>query len=358
MTPETKPHGKIPDTALLAKFTDIVGEKYAVRDAGDMAPYLTELRGLYTGKAAIVLRPASTQEVSEILKLANETGTAIVPQGGNTGLVGGQIPFDGGNEIILSLSRMNRIRDIDPASNTITVDAGVVLEQARFAADEADRLFPLSLPSEGSCQIGGNLSTNAGGAAVLAYGNARELVLGLEVVLADGRIWDGLRSLRKDNTGYDLKDLFIGAEGTLGIITGAVLKLFPKPKAKATGFAGAASVANIGKLFEIARRIGGQSLTSFEFIPRIGIEYVLRHGDQTRDPLADPHPWYVLVELSGQESDGGVDDRLEAILGEALEAELVDDAVIASSLGQAEDFWRLRELLSEVQGSRGRQHQA
>lgn len=353
MTPEKKLTGDVPDTALLAKFSDIVGEKYAVLNEGDMAPYLTELRGLYTGKAAIVLRPASTQEVSEILKLANETGTAIVPQGGNTGLVGGQIPFDGGNEVILSLSRMNRVRNVDPSSNTMTVDAGVVLEQARSAADEADRLFPLSLPSEGSCQIGGNLSTNAGGAAVLAYGNSRELVLGLEVVLADGRIWDGLRSLRKDNTGYDLKDLFIGAEGTLGIITGAVLKLFPKPKAKATGFAGATSVANIGKLFEIARRIGGQSLTSFEFIPRIGIEYVLRHGDQTRDPLTSPHNWYVLVELSGQESEGGVNDRLEAILGEALEAELVDDAVIASSLGQAEDFWRLRELLSEVQGHEG-----
>lgn len=353
MTPETKMAGKAPDTVLLGKFTEIVGEKYAVREQADMAPYLTELRGLYTGKAAIVLRPGSTKEVSRIMRLANETGTSVVPQGGNTGLVGGQIPFDGGNEIILSLSRMNRVRDIDPASNTITVDAGVVLEQARSAADEADRLFPLSLPSEGSCQIGGNLSTNAGGAAVLAYGNARELVLGLEVVLADGRIWDGLRALRKDNTGYDLKDLFIGSEGTLGIITGAVLKLFAKPEVKATGFSGLPSVENIGKLFEIARRIGGPSLTSFEFVPRIGIDYVLRHGDQTRDPLASPHLWYVLIELSGQESSAGPAGLLEAILGEALEGEIVDDAAIASSLGQAGDFWRLRELLSEVQGHEG-----
>ncbi len=353
MASETKLAGNPPGEALLAKFAAIVGEKYAIREPTDMASYLTELRGLYTGIAAIVLRPGSTQEVSEILELANEAGTAIVPQGGNTGLVGGQIPFNGGDEVILSLSRLNRVRNIDPGSNTMTVDAGVVLEQARAAADEVDRLFPLSLPSEGSCQIGGNLSTNAGGAAVLAYGNARELVLGLEVVLADGRIWDGLRSLRKDNTGYDLKNLFIGAEGTLGIITGAVLKLFPKPEAKATGFAGLASVGNIGKLFDIARRIGGHSLTSFEFVPRIGIDYVLRHGDQIRDPLSQAHDWYALVELSGQDSGGGPAELIEAILGEALEAEIVDDAAIAASLGQADDFWRLRELLSEVQGHEG-----
>lgn len=351
---ETKstPRTALPEE-LLSRFAAIVGEKYAVREPTDMAAYLTELRGLYTGTAALVLRPASTQEVSEILKTAGETGTAIVPQGGNTGLVGGQIPFDGGDEVIVSLSRMNRVRAIDPVGNTLTVDAGVVLAQARDAADRVNRLFPLSLPSEGSCQIGGNLATNAGGAAVLAYGNARELVLGLEVVLADGRIWNGLRALRKDNTGYDLKDLFIGSEGTLGIITGAVLKLFPKPAQKATGFAGMASVSDAGAMFETARRIGGANLTTFEIIPRVGIDFVLRHGDKTRDPLAKPHAWYVLIELSGQESDGAMADRLEAILGHALEEEAVQDAAIAASLAQAEDFWRLRELLSEVQREEG-----
>lgn len=343
----------VPPTGLLDRFAAIVGEKYAIREPADMASYLVELRDLYSGKAALVLRPGSTAEVSRILALANETRTPVVPQGGNTGLVGGQIPFDIGNEVIISLTRMNRIRAVDPVGNTMTVDAGATLAQAREAADAADRLFPLSLPSEGSCQIGGNLSTNAGGAAVLAYGNTRELTLGLEVVLPDGRVWDGLRSLRKDNTGYDLKDLFIGAEGTLGIITGAVLKLFPKPESRATAIAGLSSVANVGKLFDIARRIGNAGLTAFEIVPRIGIEYVLRHGQQTRDPLQSPHDWYALLELSGQKADGGAEHRLEATLTEALEAEIVEDAAIAASLGQAEDFWRLRELLSEVQGHEG-----
>lgn len=342
-----------PDDALLDRFAEIVGQGYAVRDLEAMAPYLTEMRHLYSGKAALVLRPASTVEVSRILALANQTGTAVVPQGGNTGLVGGQIPFDAGNEIILSLSRMNRIRALDAAGNTMTVDAGVTLAAARAAADEASRLFPLSLPSEGSCQVGGNLSTNAGGAAVLAYGNARELALGLEVVLADGRIWDGLRALRKDNTGYDLKDIFIGAEGTLGIITGAVLKLFPKPETKATGFAGLSTVADVGELFEIARNTGSASLTAFEIVPRIGIEYVLRHGDMVRDPLLGRHDWYALVELSGQKADGDLEQRLESILAQGIDAGVVEDAAVAASLGQAQDFWRLRELLSEVQGREG-----
>lgn len=343
----------VPPDDLLARFAAIVGEKYAIRQAGDMAPYLVEMRDLYSGKAAIVLRPGSTEEVSEILKLASETGTAVVPQGGNTGLVGAQIPWDKGNEVIVSLTRMNRIRSVDPAGNTLTVDAGVTLGQAREAADEADRLFPLSLPSEGTCQIGGNLSTNAGGTAVLAYGNARELTLGLEVVLADGRIWNGLRSLRKDNTGYDLKDLFIGAEGTLGIITGAVLKLYPKPETRVTAFIGMKEIADAGKLFETARKVCAQTLTTFEVIPRIGIEYVLRHGEQVREPLAGPHPWYVLMELSGPAGETGVAGLIEAALGEALEQEFIDDAAIAASLGQSEDFWRLRELLSEVQTHEG-----
>ena len=346
----TSPH---PTPEILNQFVAIVGEANVVRTEDDMAGYLTELRHLYSGKASIVLRPGSTGEVSKILKLANDNGIAIVPQGGNTGLVGGQIPFDEGNEIIVSLSRMNSIREIDPEGNTMTVDAGVILQQAQDAADKVGRLFPLSLASEGSCQIGGNLSTNAGGTAMLAYGNARDMVLGLEVVLADGRIWNGLRALRKDNTGYDLKDLFIGAEGTLGIITGAVLKLFPKPAEFATAFSGLNSVDDAGKFFSIARELAGGELTAFELLPRFGVEMAMKHGQNVRDPLETPHDWYVLIELSGREANGSAATRLESILESVLEKELAQDAVIASSLAQREDFWRPREVMSEVQSLEG-----
>ena len=343
-----------PTPDLIDKFSAIVGGgANAIRSESDMAGYLTELRQLYTGKASVVLRPQSTEEVSQILKLANETGTIVVPQGGNTGLVGGQIPFDGGNEIIVSLSRMTTIRNVDATSNTMTVDAGVVLKQAQDEADKVDRLFPLSLASEGSCQIGGNLSTNAGGTAMLAYGNARDMVLGLEVVLPDGRIWDGLRSLRKDNTGYDLKDLFIGAEGTLGIITGAVLKLFPRPAEFATGFAGLRTVEDAGKIFSIARESAGESLTAFELIPRIGLEIAMKHGQNVRDPLRTEHEWHVLLELSGREANGASSETLEAILADVLEKDLAQDAVIAASLSQRDDLWRPRESMSEVQGLEG-----
>lgn len=342
-----------PSSSVLDQFAAIVGKSNAIRSPDDMAGYLTELRHLYTGKASIVLRPGSTEEVSRIMKLANETGTVVVPQGGNTGLVGGQIPFDEGHEIIVSLSRMNRIRSVDPDGNTMTVDAGVILKQAQNEADKAGRLFPLSLASEGSCQIGGNLSTNAGGTAMLAYGNARDMVLGLEVVLADGRIWDGLRALRKDNTGYDLKDLFIGAEGTLGIITGAVLKLFPKPAEFATAFAGLKSVEDAGKVFSIARKRAAGDLTAFELMPRFGLEMALKHGHDVRDPLDSPHDWYVLMEFSGRDADGAAAEKLEGLLGDVLEQDLVQDAVIASSLSQRENFWKPREVMSEVQGLEG-----
>lgn len=235
----------------------------------------------------------------------------------------------------------------------MTVDAGVILQQAQEAAEKAGRLFPLSLASEGSCQIGGNLSTNAGGTAMLAYGNARDMVLGLEVVLADGRVWNGLRALRKDNTGYDLKDLFIGAEGTLGIITGAVLKLFPKPEEYATAFAGLKSVDDAGRFFSIARGLASRDLTAFELIPRLGLEMAMKHGQNVRDPLAEPHDWYVLMELSGRETDGSAAEKLEHILTAVLEQELAQDAVIATSLSQRDDFWRPREVMSEVQGLEG-----
>lgn len=353
MTTEAKNKRTAPSSELLDRFTGVVGEGNTIRDPSEMDAYLTELRHLYWGKAALVLRPGSTAEVSQILKLANETGTAIVPQGGNTGLVGGQIPFDGGEEIVVSLSRMNAIRTIDPEGNTMTVEAGVILEQAQAAAEQVGRLFPLSLASEGSCQIGGNLATNAGGTAMLAYGNARDMVLGLEVVLADGRIWDGLRALRKDNTGYNLKDLFIGSEGTLCIITGAVLKLFPKPAEHATAFAGLASVDDAGRFFGLARLAAGAEMTAFEIIPRTGIEMVLKHGAQVRDPLATSHDWYVLIEFSGHEATGASDKCLESLLGEALKGEIVGDAALATSLAQRNDFWRLRELMSEVQRLEG-----
>ncbi len=262
------------------------------------------------------------------------------------GLVGGQIPF--GNEVLVSLERLNRIRSVDPRGNVLIAEAGVTLAGAQKAAEEVGRLFPLSIASEGSCQIGGNLATNAGGLQVLAYGNARAQVLGLEVVLADGRIWNGLRALRKDNTGYDLRDLFIGSEGTLGIITAAVLRLLPPPKSKATAFSGFASLDDAARFFDLALETGAGELTAFELIPRIGIEFVLRHAEGTRDPLAAPHPWYALIEIASQRVDEA-SVRAEALLVQAVETEIVADAVIAASLAQAAEFWRLREMLSEVQ---------
>jgi len=336
----------VPSSDTLARFTAIVGEKYALTDPADMERHLVEHRRLYHGKTPLVLKPGTTEEVSRILALANETGTAIVPQGGNTGLVGGQIPFD--NEVLVNLERLNRIRSVDPRGNVLIAEAGVTLAGAQKAAEEVGRLFPLSIASEGSCQIGGNLATNAGGLQVLAYGNARAQVLGLEVVLADGRIWNGLRALRKDNTGYDLRDLFIGSEGTLGIITAAVLRLLPPPKSKATAFLGFASLDHAARFFDLALEAGAGELTAFELIPRLGIEFVLRHAEGTRDPLAASHPWYALIEIASQRVDEA-SIRAEALLVQAVETEIVADAVIAASLAQAAEFWRLREMLSEVQ---------
>lgn len=342
-----------PSAGTLDRFAEIVGAQYAIRDRLAMASYLTEWRDRYVGKAAMVLRPDTVGQVSEILKLANETGTAIVPQGGNTGLVGGQIPFEGGQEVVLSLSRMNKVLNVDAAGNSMNVEAGVILQDVQRAADEAGRLFPLSLASEGSCQIGGNLATNAGGVSVLAYGNARDLVLGLEVVLADGRIWNGLKGLRKDNSGYDLKNLFIGSEGTLGIITSAVLKLFPKPTQKATAFAGLESLEDVARFFSLVSEMSGPSLTAFELLPRIGVEFVLQHSEGARDPLASPYNWYVLLETSGFGTDEDLAERLGKLLEKALAERLISDASVASSLEQANSFWRLRENMSEVQKAEG-----
>ena len=341
-----------PTPETLARMKAVVGAKGVVAE-GDIAPYLVERRELYVGRAAAVLRPASTQEVSALLKIAHETGTAIVPQGGNTGLVGGQIPREAGGEVVLSLARMNRIRALDAENNTLALDAGVTLAAAQAAAEEAGRLFPLSLASEGTCQIGGNLSTNAGGTAVLRYGNARDLVLGLEVVLANGDVWDGMRGLRKDNTGYDLKQLFLGSEGTLGIVTGAVLKLFPRPQSIATAFAAVPDVASAVKLLRVADNVSGGMVTAFELVPRIGLEFVTRHIEGAADPLPDPSPWYVLVEMSAGSATAGLDETLEAVLAEGLEQGLLTDAALARSQAQRADFWRLRETLSDVQRLEG-----
>jgi FAD/FMN-containing dehydrogenase len=344
---------RTPDPAVLDRFAQIVGDAHALRDPADTAPYLVELRGLYQGRTPMVLRPGSVSEVSEILKLATATGTAIVPQGGNTGLVGGQVPDESGHEIVVSLARLDRIRALDVEGNTVVAEAGVILKSLQDEAERHGRLFPLSLASEGSCRIGGNLSSNAGGTAVLAYGNMRDLCLGLEVVLPTGEVLDDLRLLRKDNTGYDLKDLFIGAEGTLGIITAASLKLFPIPKGRAVAYAGLASPQAALALFAIAREHGGPSLTGFELLPRIGVEFTVRHMPGVRDPLESPHDWYVLLDISSSRSSQDARETIEAILTEGLERGLVDDAVIAESIAQEKAFWHLRESMSEAQRYEG-----
>ena len=334
---------------LLARFRAIVGDKHAIMDGDEKTPYLVEERGLYQGRSPLILRPGSTDEVAAICKLASETKTPLVPQGGNTGLVGGQIPHHG--EILLSLRRMDKVREVDPSSNTMICESGVILANAHVAAEKADRIFPLWLGSEGSCTIGGNLSTNAGGIAALSYGVARDLVLGLEVVLADGRVLNGLSKLKKDNTGYDLRNLFIGAEGTLGIITAAVLKLMPKPRTVETAFVGLASPEAALKLLALSQSHAGGALTSFELIADIAVQFALKHGPGLRAPLSEAHPWYVLMEISSPRDDART--LIEGALEAAMEAGLVDDAVIAANLDQRQAFWTLREVISHAQKPEG-----
>ena len=338
-----------PSSETLAHLAAVVGEKYAIRDPGEMVAYMTEWREIWTGKSPLVLRPKSTAEVAQILTIASATETAVVPQSGNTGLVGGQIPFETGDEVLLSLDRMTQVRSVDPVNNSITVEAGVTLKAVQEAALNVDRFFPLSLESEGTCRIGGNLSTNAGGLGVLAYGNSRDLCLGLEVVLADGRVWNGLKSLRKDNTGYDLKNLFIGAEGTLGIITAAVLKLFPHPSDRATAFVALPSVRAALDLLTLARQRSSSRVTAIELFPRNGFEFTIRHF-AVRDPFAAAAPWYVLIELSGS---GDLDNLMTEILSEAAEQSIVLDATIAQSEAQRKDLWFIRQAIVEVQKREG-----
>src|SRR5215475_2460746 len=335
---------------LLARFVALVGQKYAVTDPAEQEPYLVEGRNLYRGTSPAILRPGSVAEVAAILKLANETGTPIVPQGGNTGLVGGQIPLHG--EIVLSLTRLDRIREVDAASNTMTCEAGVVLIKAQQAAADADRLFPLSLGAEGSCTIGGNLSTNAGGTGALAYGVARDLVVGLEVVLTDGRILNALSKLKKDNTGYDLKNLFVGAEGTLGVITAASLKLFPAPKTVETAFIGVPSPQAAVKLLSLVQERTYRAATSFELICRLAMDFALRHGQGVRDPLDQVHPWYVLLQVASA-AQQDLRTTLEEALETAMERGLVNDAAVADSVEHRRAFWHLREILPEAQKPEG-----
>jgi FAD/FMN-containing dehydrogenase len=331
-----------------------IGAPHVLTEAADLAGYLTDWRRRYTGKALAVVKPGSTEEVAEIVRACQQFGVPIVPQGGNTGLVLGSVPDESGKAVVLSLTRLHRIRAIDTVNNTMTVEAGCILEKVQNAAADASRLFPLSLAAEGSCTIGGNLSTNAGGTAVLRYGNARELCLGLEVVTPQGEIWNGLRGLRKDNTGFDLRDLYIGAEGTLGIITAAVLKLFPQPRAKLTALAAMATPEHALKLLTLAQEKCGATLTGFELMSDFCLRLVAKHFPQLRQPFPQPYPQYVLLELSDNESEAHADALLESLITDALEQEIIQDAAIASSIAQSKGLWQLREHIPLAQAEEGK----
>ena len=334
---------------LIGELQQIVGERHVLTAADDVAPFCTDWRGRYTGSALGVALPGSTTELAAVVRACAAAGTAIVPQGGNTGLCGGATPV--GGELVICLRRLNRVRAVDADNNSITVEAGCTLQAVQEAAADVNRLFPLSLAAEGSATIGGNLSTNAGGVQVLRYGNARELTLGLEVVLADGRIWDGLRALRKDNTGYDLKHLFIGAEGTLGLITAATLKLFPRPRAQATAWVAVPDPAAAVRLLGCLRDAAGDNVTAFEIVGRPALDLVLKHIPNARDPLAGKPDWQVLVELGGARED--LSANLEQALQQAAEDGVIDDAVVASSESQTAALWALRENVSEAQKIEG-----
>ena len=354
-----------PSPDEIARFAAIVGDRHALTDDADRAAHDAEQRRAFPGRSALVLRPGSADEVAGIVSLAAALRRPIVPQGGNTGLVGGGIargdasPLPPGSretgsglDIVVSLGRLDRIRDVDPAGNTMVVEAGCVLDRVRDAADEADRLFPLALASGGSAQIGGLISSNAGGTAVLAYGNTRDLVLGIEAVTPDGRLWNGLSRLHKNNTGYDLKHMFIGGEGTLGIVTAAVLRLHPKPKGRALAFVGATDPHAALRVFERLRATAGPQLTMFELMSRRTLDMVVRHTDH-REPFATPHDWYALIEVSSGRSADEANALAEEALGAAIEAGDAADAVLATSLAQEGEFRGLREQCSAAQRREG-----
>ena len=340
-------------TEILAHLSEVVGDAGLVTEPDQLAGYLTDWRDAYRGRAATVVRPATTAEVAAVVTLCREARVALVPQGGNTGLCGGAVPDASGDQVVLSLTRLRRIREVDPANQTITVEAGVVLQQVQEAAAAVDRFFPLSLGAEGSCTIGGNLSTNAGGTGVLRYGTMRDLTLGLEVVLPDGRVWNGLQGLRKDNTGYDLKHLFVGAEGTLGVITAAVLKLYPALRNRATAWVALPSPQAAVDLLGILRTLGGDRVTTFEIMSRQSVDFVLEHVAGARDPFATPHSWYALVELGDTLAEAELGALLEDGLSQAFDRGLALDAVVADGSGQVAGLWTLREGISEAQNHEG-----
>ena len=322
--------------------------------ADDVAPFLVDWRKTWRGIAIGVAQPDTVADVAAVVRWCAANNVSIVPQGGNTGQSGGSVPQSTGTNLVLSLVRLNRIRDIDPINNTITVDAGCVLQHVQDAAETVERLFPLSLGAEGSCTIGGNLASNAGGTAVLRYGNARDLCLGLEVVTDEGEIWNGMRGLRKDNSGYDLRDLFIGSEGTLGIITGAVLKLFPKPAATVVAWVSVLDCNHALRLFMALRARLDTALTGFELVSETCLKLVLKHFPQMQNPLPDAASWFVLVELSDAASAEHGRASIEDVLAGAMAEGLLEDAVIADSLTQAKALWQLRERISEAQAAEGR----
>ena len=335
----------------LRKIQNIVGPQGWIEAKVDMEPYLREWRGRFHGKAAAVVSPVSTNEVAQVLEICNKTGLGVVPQGGNTGLVGGGVPdFPDEDGIVVSTQRLNFIREIDPVNQTMTVEAGVILSHIQQAAEDVGLLFPLSLGAEETCRIGGNISTNAGGVQVLRYGNTRDLVLGLEVVLADGRVWDGLRSLRKDNTGYELKHLFMGAEGSLGIITAAVLKLYSQPQVKETALCGG---ANVGSLLEVFQRLNisaGTALSAFEIMNRFGLEIAEKHVPAVSDPFESTHNQYALIELSGHD---GISSTLKTVLEQAQKDGLITDTLIAKSSAQSDQLWAIRHAIPGAQKQEG-----
>lgn len=339
----------LPEDALTA-LQGLVGEAYVSTRPEDLSPRLSEQRGLYQGTVGALVRPGTAQQVADVLGLCNAHQIAVVAQGGNTGLVGGGVP-DGG--ILLGTERLNSLRNLDAANATLTVEAGCILANVQAAADAAGLLFPLSLASEGSCLIGGNLATNAGGIQVLRYGNARDLVLGLEVALPNGRLWNGLRALRKDNSGYDLKQLFLGSEGTLGVITAAVLKLFPKPRTRVTALAALTDVDAMVALFQALQHAFGENLTAFEMMSRRALSFAIDHVPGNRDPFSEPHGAYALIEVTSSRDDPTLTGAVESALADAIEAETLQDAVLAASETQALDLWRIRETIPEAQKAEG-----
>ena len=342
------------DDVFFQRVKAIVGDNGIITAADEIAPYASDWRGNYFGKTSLVVRPANTQEVADVVTLCAETGTPIVPQGGNTGMVGAGVPDDSGTAIIISLTRMNKIRSIDLPNSAMTVEAGCILAVVQDAALASGRYFPLSLAAEGSCTIGGNLSTNAGGTAVLRYGNARDLVLGIEAVTPEGYIWHGLKALRKDNTGYDLKHLLMGAEGTLGIITAAVLKLFPTPQRRCTALVAISDPAAAVELLAAIQGAMGDRLTGFELMSGVCLDHVVKHFPATVEPFSARHEWQVLVELSDTMKDSLLDDALSDALQPAFESGKVLDAVIASSEAQSQALWTIRENIPPAEKLQGK----